>query len=699
MRPLSLSFVAIQHPIVFPSTEDQGEFFTYPPSEQDSVRELNDAMVRISRAKNPHQGAKSVAQPGREGWGASYLRAIYDEWELMHRDWRVLVNKRDFPEAREPALPKDFQAHIRAQFSSNQRKNAPAYRKIIRQWERWLTTGDPRYALPGYAECPLPGPRGRHPRGWSEKNMNRYAPPPAELAIARIGVHAGLCILPYIPGTRDGVRFLEWTSGDDVWLKRKAMVSGYGPCRVLQFGMMDYGASLYLDRFIQRPELPRKDGTAERLKRRDFLWCFALHMEHYGFPLDYKMHVICEHATATMSAAEARFVYEITEGQVIIGYNTMEGQMVHAWEERKSGNSKSKAWHESFHNLYANEEADIAGQVGADRDHTPAALMGRERHAIALDNAGMILRPEERARLRFPFPSLTECYRQSAERVGWINHRHDHECEGFETVMEWRPRGVRCLPLPEAELPRWLAANPRADIDTDVEWFPRPEKPVERAVRLSQGARFMRLPDSVWRRFYEDLHVSGEVGADGRLAFKCKQTDRKMWFEPADETQYLAPGTKVTGFYRPDGSAIHLFGGGSDRYLLSWPTVAKGGRADTAERQMAFSRKQTALNRALGNTRAATSEEVERAQADAMDNAVIFSGSGLIPEETTQFILGVTDELPATAAAVQAVTVEREGKAKASMKASAAAEKAAREVREAAAAKRAERARNLIPQD
>lgn len=699
MRPLSLGYAVTQHPVAFIDADDRAEFFTYPPSEQDSVRELNDAMVRISKAKNPHQGAKSVAQPGREGWGASYLRAIYDTWELCHRDWRVLVNKRDFPEAREPALPKEFQAHIRAQFSSNQRKNAPAYRKIIRQWERWLTTGDPRYALPGYTECPLPGRRGRYPNGWSEKNMNRYRPTDAELAIARIGVHAGLCILPYIPGTRDGVRFLEWTSGDDVWLKRKAMVAGYGPCRVLQFGMMDYGASLYLNRFIQRPEIPRKDGTAERLKRRDFLWCFALHMEHYGFPLDYKMHVVLEHATATMSAAEAKFVYEITEGQIIIGYNTMEGQMVHAWEERKSGNSKSKAWHESFHNLYANEEADIAGQVGKDRDHAPAALMGRERHAVALDNAAMILTKEERAQFRFPFPGLAECYQQSEERVHLINHRKEHGCEGFDTVMEWRPRGVRCLPLPEADLPRWLAANPRADIDTDVEWFPRPETPMERAARLSQGCRFMRLPDSVWRRFYEDLHVTDVVDEAGRLAFKCKQTDRKMWFEPADETQYLAPGTKVTGFYRPDGSAIHLFGGGSDRYLLSWPAVAKGGRVDTAERQVAFSRKQTALNRALGNTRAATKEEVERAQADAMHNAVVLASHGLIPDETTQFLTGATDGMNATAAAVQAVTEKRETQTRANKKAAEQTEKAARQARDAAAAARAERARGLIPQD
>lgn len=668
----------IRHALVFASAEDYSEFYNgYPSDEQANVREWHDSMMQIEEAKNAHRGSKMVAakHPGRAGWSAKNLEAIHKMWVEADRDWRVLVDKKRFPDAREPELPAEMQSFIRAMFSSNQRKNRPAWRKIIRKWEAWLTTGDPRHRLPGYDVCPPPGANGRHPRSLGYANCNRYAPPRAESVIARIGVHAGMAILPKIPGTREGVRFMEYVSGDDVWLKRKCFVPGFGPLRVLQFGMMDYGASYYLDRFIQRPAVPRLDGTEQRLKRRDFLWCVAMMLERYGFPVDYVMHIILERGTATMSAAEARYLFEASHGQIVVCYSTMEGELVHAWEESKSGNSNAKGWHESFHNLFANEEADLPGQVGKDRDHAPAALLGRERHAMALNNAAMILTPDQRARLMLPFPDPSECYGQSLERVGWINHRKEHGCQGFSTVFDWRPHGMDILPLPEAALPKWLEANPHAtaeNLEKYVQLIPRPETPHERMLKLSHGARFMQLPQGVWRRFYEDLHISEKVDDDGRIGFTCKETKRKLWFEPADARQDgLKPGTEVTGFYRPDGSAIHLFSGGADmanqRYLLTWQAVTPSRRGDTEGKQRDFARKRAALNVALANVREATTEEVARAQAAYRNNDAVLVENGLIPatEETLAVVQDGCTPLAAQLAAVDGVrTAETQRKQK-----------------------------------
>lgn len=661
-----LLLAPLRHRLEFRDAADREEFHNdYPADEQESVRELHHRMTCIDAAPNPHRGSKLAAGAP---WSAKRLEALHKEWRAAGRDWRALVNRARFPEAREPKLPAPFRDYLRAQFSGNQRANAPAYRQIIRQWERWLLTGDPRHALPGYVDaagapqCPPPGPQGRHPRGWSLKNLSRHAPPPAELELARIGVAAALTLLPKIPGTREGVRFLEYVSGDDVWLKRKCLVPGFGSVRVVQFGLMDYGASYYLDGFIQRPVLPRKDGSTEQLKRRDFLWCVALMLERYGYPLDYRMHLIVERGTATMSKAEARFLHEVSEGQIVTGWSTMEGEMVAAWEERKSGNSNAKGWHESFHNLYANEEADLPGQVGKDRDHSPAALQGRERRAQALNDVALLLSPEQRARLPLPFPTAQECYAQSLERVGLINDRKQHECEGFAHVLDWRPRGLRILPLAESELPAWLAANPRVNadnIDDAVEWFPRPETPRERLHRLSQGARFARLPAAVWRRFYEDLHVTETVAADLSIGFVCRQSGRKLRFEPATPDDTIKPGTKLTGFYRPDGSAIHLFAG-NDRYLLTWPAVKAHRRADATAKQADFARKQAFVDRAVANVRADRRADIEQANADAWQIAQVLAEASLLEDEPApdgeHALAIVNDAGTEVSRAVQAVT-------------------------------------------
>ena len=657
-----------RHRLGFETPADREEFYNdYPAEEQESVRDLHDLMKVIDTAKNPHRGSKEAARLTHARWSAKRLETLHTEWRAAGRDWRALVNRAKYPDARAARLPEEFREFVRAEISGNQRKTAPAVRKVLRRWEQWWRTGDPHYALPGFAVCPPPGPKARFPAGMSPKTLERLAPPPAELELARIGVAAALSLLPQIPGTRAGARFLEWVSGDDVWLKRKCCVEGFGAVRVVQFGLMDYAASYYLDGFIQRPVLPRRDGTTEQLKRRDFLWCVALMLERYGYPLDYVMHLICERGTATLSQAEARFLYEISDGHIIVGWSTMEGEMVAAWEERESGNSNAKGWHESFHNLYANEEADLPGQVGKDRDHSPAALLGRERAATALNAVGLLLTPEQRARLPLPFPTAQECYAQSLERVGWINGRKEHACEGFAHVLDWRPRGLRILPLSEAELPAWLAANPRVNednLDDAVEWFPRPETPLERMHRLSQGARFLRLPDSALCRFYRDLHILEPVAADYSLSFKCKQSGRQLRFEPATPDDAIKPGTKVAGFYRPDGSAIHLFST-TDRYLLTWPAVRAHRRDDAAGKQEDYARKKTFLDRAIAEVRADRRDDIRRATDDAQQAARVLAEARLTEAEPDDAapagehsLASVQDGCTATAAAVQRITTD-----------------------------------------
>lgn len=700
----SLMLSTRKHRLTFESAADREEFMNdYSLDEQDRVRDLHDRMMRIEGAKNPHRGSKEAAKHSL--WSPGYLNALYVEWVAAERDWHWLVNKSKYPEAREPALPQAFRDWCRTMFSGNQRKDAPAYRKIMRQWEAWLRTGDSRYSIPGYEQCPMPSATHAYPRGWSKKNLSRFSAPPAEKILARIGVAAAMALLPKIPGTREGIRFLEYVSGDDVWLDRKAIVPGFGDCRVVQFGMMDYAASYYLDGFIQRPIIPRKDGTTEQLKRRDFLWCVAMMLERYGFPLDYVMHIICERGTATMTKAEARFLYEISEGHIIVGWSTMEGEMVHAWEERQTGNSNAKPWHESFHNIFHNEQADLPGQVGKDRDHSPAALLGSDKAALALNDVAMLVTPEQRAQFKFPYPDMVECMQQTVERVGFINGRKEHACEGFKKVLDWRPKGLRCLPMPEAELITWLQANPRADINTDVDWFPRPESPRERMLRISQDYRFQRLPGTVYRAFYQDCHETRRIADDGSFAFErtINGAKRKFRFEPSTPDEAIKPGTEVTGFFRPDGSAIHLFAGSQDRFLLTWPAVTANRRGDAAAKQVDFQRKRTFLNHAIANVRADRADEIAEAKEALQNNVRIMAEAGLLDDgvdrvtpEAPQILATVQDGCTGAATAVQDVQAKRAANTAANRRKEAAKAEEARRAVDAARAASAARARSLI---
>lgn len=669
----------------FSSAMDRGEFYTFPVAEQASIRARHAAMLRIAAAKNANQGVLAeVATAGALGLAKQTLRAMYDRWKT-ERDWRELVNKAKFPAAREKELPAAFVTGvIHVHFCENQRANKPGWRKIIRRWRDWYRTGDPRFALIGYDECPPPGPRGRHPTGWGYENMNRHRPHRAVLLMARIGSHAARAVLPFIPGTREGCRWLEYVSGDDVKLDRKVYVPGFGPCEVLQFGFVDYGASYYLEEFVQRPAIPRPDGTREKLARRDFLWSVAMMLEVRGYPLDWPMHLLCERGTATMTKAEARFLYELSEGQILVGYSGMEGEFVHAWDERKTGNSRAKGCHESIHNLLHNECADFAGQTGKDRDHAPALAMARERHTLLLDNAAVQLPPEERARLITPYSNAEECLLQTKERIGFINTRNLHDCENFGTVLEWRPRGFAALPRPAHELAAWLEKNPRA-AEEDVEWFPRMETPAERARKIAQGGRFQRIPSGALARFYEDLCELRRVRDD--YSFEFTRDKRTYRFAPPTPEEALEPGTEVLGFFRPDAECIHLFAKSTERYLLTWPAEKRLRRDDATGKQLAFRRKALFFSSALAAVRDATTGQVEAAQAAARQNAeVIYDNAAILaPEGCTR-----------TAEAVQEITVARQQSASQVRAAAARDDRAAEQAKREADAARAARARELM---
>lgn len=597
------------------------------PGLANEVRERLAAVKRIAAARVKSAAAKELEDPTRDGWSWKSLDRMWRRWEAAGRDEAALLDHRrhrDLRRTTAPTMPREFLEWVGGRMLGNQRKSRPAWRAVIAQWQDWRRTGDPGKRIPGYDAPPPPGPGGKLPDGWSYQNLMKCAQPPKEeLAMARIGTVAAQEHLPFIPGTREGIRFLEYVFFDDVVHDREVCVPGYvDPVRVLQLGGLDYASGVYL-KFGIRPDLPRDDGTRQRLKRRDFLFLVGSMLLEYGIPADYPMHLVVERATATLSLAEARYLYDISGGRIRTGYTSMEGRFVLAWEEAKSGNPRGKGPLESWHNLFHNEMAGAPGQVGKDRDHSPAALLGSDREAVALNKAALLLTPAQRREMRLPYPELTEAHMETTEVVRRINRRTDHRLEGFHKVLQWRIADVAMDWQPEAAL-----ANLDPALRDRVQYTTRVETPIERMQNLSAGASIAGLHPGALVRFYEDSHTAAKIE---RRQAKVRIEGRTYWFGPERAEDAPANGQAVELHHAPLEPSYALVTGGG-KFLGVWQRqLVRRGDADALAN--GIRRKQSFLNHTMSSVRGKMLDKLVEQDRRLNQNLEQLEKAGVLPTE------------------------------------------------------------------
>jgi hypothetical protein len=604
--------------------------YDLPPATQDAALRLKTEFAAILESGQPAEPRlRALAASGQRGMNLKTLQKKLKAYRET-RDELTLVDRRLFTKLQKIEAPRglhpDFLAWAGGQLLGNQRKSRPAYRDILRRWETWRRTHNPELAIPGYDTPPIDCGKG-YPEGWSYRNlMARAQPPRVQLTIARQGTAAAKPHLPLIHGTREGCRWLEWIFFDDLVRDRNIIVPGHmHPVRMLQFGGLDYASACYL-KFGIRPDLPRKDGVRDRLKRRDFLFLVATLLMEYGYPLDHTMHLVCERGTATMNQAEAHTLYLLSNGQIQVGYSSMDGQFVLAWEEAKSGNSTAKGALESWHNLFHNYEGSFNGQVGKDRDHSPASLYGSNREALALNKAGLLLTPDQRAGLRLPYSTFTEAHHETLDTVARINNRRDHELEGFRKILLWRLRGTEMEWRPEAEI-----LNLSQDLRPHVEFRPVNESPRERALALSNGVRTAHIPPGALVRFFEDSHTAARVnGVDATI----KLEGRTYHFGPDTPEQAVADREEIILHHAPINPEWAIV---THRNLCVgvWKRrrILRGDNEALAQESR---RKQIFLNQAVGQVRGKMAEKLESEQRRMDHNIDILANAGLVPSDTLQ---------------------------------------------------------------
>lgn len=602
----------------------------------DSVTAVRDTFQRVLRGeKAAPLFARLAAADGRR---PKTFYGLMQRWLEGNCDDLILVDRRRYSELWErtaaTALPAEFVRWCAGRMLDNQRKSRPAWREIIRQWKRWRRSGrrpvdEHGVAMfPGYDAPPPPADSAEWPAGWSYENLRERANnTPAELALAREGTAAAKKFVPQITGTRAGLRWLEWVLFDDFWHKRKCMVPGYRePARILQIGCLDVATAVYLG-FGLRPELPRDDGTRERLKKRDMLMVVAQLLLTHGFPTDYVMHIVVERATATLTLAEARFLYDVSGGQIQVGWSTMEGQFVLAWEEEKSGNPDAKGALESWHNLFANEMGALPGQTGRNPANQPATLLHSDREAALLNDVRVLLPERPAARLLMPYPGLDEAHAETLQIVAQINDRRDHALEDFALVNMFRLRGTEDWQEP--------ALIDRVDpaLVEHLEFLPVLEKPRERMERLRDASTIAFPPAGAMVRFYEDSHYLARVArrqAAVRITANRKTTTFVFGPDHADDLR-LPEGAEVQLHFDPLNPRFALVTSGG-LFVGAWPRQATS-RNDAEAGAIAHKRKGSFLAQTVSSVRGKQREKFERERRRMDENLATLAEADMIPAQ------------------------------------------------------------------
>ena len=638
-----------------PAGRERDEFYRLPDEAQAQIKLFAPLMAEIDAAPSANAGAKTIAGRinGRiDGCSTQRLRGRYAEWQITgwracydHARWGHIL--REDIELLNDAERTAFRDFIGGYFQQNQRKCKPGYRKFLRYW---FAGGD----IPGYGTWQKYWEKkGRHdlrvcprvlPPGWSYDNLIRLAKPPqVELVLARQGTAAALALLPPIPSTRDGLRPLEFVTFDDVDRDWKLQVAGYTqPVRLMQLANRDMAAAKFI-RAGCRPQLPNDfDPTKkQRLRISDMKLLVAVTLLDVGYAKNYISHYVLENGTATLFQEDAWALYQVTNGHVVCCYAQMHGGLVLAWDERAKGNSRSKAGHESDHNRLHNEAADRPGQVGKDRDHSPAELTFMEREAVALAKTRNVLAPHEFNRLRMPFPMLDQAIAAAMADLEKLNDRTDHQLEGFQRILQWRLKGELDW-RSQAELESWLQQTGKTFDEVcpsliELNPYPRLETPNERWRRLCLGVEFVKPPFAAIQRLLDD-HELCKV-KQGHIEFQ--KDNRKFEYWPEREADALPDyddlPKQYLGWYVPYAMDYLILTSEDGGYVGTWRRM-KLNRLDPEALAAAIKYKTSLLKTAVKNVRrrdALLPDSRMVTRNEALDvNLRVLSDNGFLDHQT-----------------------------------------------------------------
>ncbi len=386
-------------------------------------------------------GAALAQVAAQRGVPAKTVRKKYDAFRA--HGLAGLINRRSAPQLweteKEIGLSEGDQELVKQWCEVYQRKCETALRGLLRAWREQRIGEEQQQRGLAVPETATPlNPLTGYPRGWSLRNLMRYAPSEYELKAARIGRTAAAAHRPLVYTTRAHLYPGQYFLFDDMWHDHEVVdLDQRRRGRPLEFHALDLSSACKIA-WGNRTRVLRADGTHEGLKGGDFRFLLASIFSHTGYHRDGTTCVV-ELGTAAVPETIQRLLYDATGGLIRFNTGGMTGAAAHAgqYPGRGKGNFKFKAALESAGNLIHNEMAYLAGQTGMDRQHAPEEQHGRQRHTDALLCAFSQLPAGSLDCLQWDYCTIVQFRRLCEQVYAQINGRTEHDLEGWDE--RWVP--------------------------------------------------------------------------------------------------------------------------------------------------------------------------------------------------------------------------------------------------------------------
>jgi hypothetical protein len=339
-------------------------------------------------------------------------------------------------------------------------------------WREWYAAKHPDHPLPEIApEFPV-----------HDRTFYRYAPKGALRGLGNKGVAEMKMNAPFISRDYASLRPAELYTADDARLDLKAIDEVTGRVTdVVVYLMMEVSCRLIVACVV-------KGATAICAADVDDL--IARGLQVGGIGNGYVTHLLLERGTIAMSEQRKELLEMMSDGRVRVHRTGMDGgeRWDGAFADKPSGHWFGKAMIESFMRKLHLRLMMIPGQTGPDFSKAPANLLWsvrRKQHAnggsekiIAGGRAAeaemlaqLNLQMGQRIALKMPLKTISEVTMLVMDAIKDHNTSPDHDCEGFDSLMEaeiqpgvWKPIDTLNLTVGEQE----IHASPQSQADVLV---------------------------------------------------------------------------------------------------------------------------------------------------------------------------------------------------------------------------------------
>jgi hypothetical protein len=674
---------------------EEALFITLPTAVREEVEALLTAFAEVkalvkggSKVLPACRAMLKVFAQNDWRWHIKTFYANYAVW-IETSDWVSAVNRAKAGpawQAVKDRLPDDFVIFCASIFAGRRREDGKR-QAIFEIKRRWLTgrddNGDPA-PVPGYGDIPIklgeltlrggywqdwfssvgykqlrmprrPLPEeAPFPPGWSYSNIldqikKRNAFNKAVQALSHHSTSAAMPALPCVHSTRSLLRFLERVQFDDVKTDWRVIDLKTGePCDLWLLIARDVSTTMLLG-FGLRPARVREDGTQEHLKLADMKQLLGWLLERYGLP-PYLVNWVFERGTATVGKAVAAAINDLLgHGRIQCHWTEMDGDKSPVgYPERKTGNSRGKAMLESHNRLMHTIGANLPGQTGPSYTFRPSDLAAREKEAIAIWKLAQFLPENLRGQVQYPLLTIEQARVQLRRIFNLQNERTEHECEGFETILEWFDPATG----------RWCHQSTAPDVlPAGAKFRERQESPLERAARLVSLVkdRWSSISPEVVAAFYDHSQYQVTVNERGQITFD-HQGRSFIFNPPAPESALPAGTTLLAYFHLDDPKYLHLTDGRGS-FVGTW--LREGFVHDQDTLSQAIRYKMAALKSARATAETLAGAERDQLEAMRAHNAELLQASTFVEVSTPVQQSGKPSVRSGVAAGLNAVATER----------------------------------------